>query len=146
MHIPHLVRPRGQRVAGWTDVTWQLEPAEPHLGNAVFITDGSAVSYAESVMGYAAYNGVPIIGAPTAGANGNIKMVTLPSGAQVSFTGMKVTRHDGGQQHLIGVVPTIPLEPTIAGIAAGRDELLERAIAELRSRRPGASAPGPGAP
>ena len=31
------------------------------------------------------------------------------------------------QHHLVGVKPDIQLEPTIAGIRAGRDELLEQA-------------------
>ena len=146
MHIPHIVRPRMRDIAGWSDMTWGLTPAEPHLANVVFLTDGTAVSYAESVMGYVAYEGLPIVGQPTAGANGNIVMVDLPGGEQISFTGMKVTRHDGGQQHLVGIPPTVRVAPTIAGIAAGRDEQLERAIALLRTRRPAASPPAPGAP
>lgn len=31
--------------------------------------------------------------------------------------------------HGRGIRPTVPVEPTIAGIAQGRDEVLERAIA-----------------
>jgi len=47
----------------------------------------------------------------------------------VAFTGMKVTRHDGqSAHHLIGIQPTIPMEPTIAGLRAGKDELIERAV------------------
>jgi hypothetical protein len=52
----------------------------------------------------------------------------------IIFTGMRVTRHDGRTPfHLAGVQPDIALEPTIAGIRAGRDELLERALAFLQS-------------
>jgi hypothetical protein len=45
---------------------------------------------------------------------------------------LRVTTHDGKQHHVIGVPPTIPVEPTIAGIAAGRDEVLEAAIAAVK--------------
>jgi hypothetical protein len=41
---------------------------------------------------------------------------------------MRVLKHDGSQHHLIGVLPTVPVEPTIEGIREGRDEVLERAI------------------
>jgi hypothetical protein len=35
--------------------------------------------------------------------------------------------------HGIGILPTVPVQPTIAGIAAGRDEVLEKGI-EVASR------------
>ena len=44
------------------------------------------------------------------------------------MTGMKVLKHDGSRHHGIGILPTVPIAPTIAGIAAGHDELLEKAI------------------
>jgi hypothetical protein len=40
---------------------------------------------------------------------------------------MRVTRHDGrSPHHLVGVEPDVALAPTLAGVRAGRDELLER--------------------
>jgi C-terminal processing protease CtpA/Prc len=54
--------------------------------------------------------------------------VQLPSGASFRFTGMKVTRHDGTRSHLEGIRPTVPVEPTLAGVRAGKDEVLERAL------------------
>ena len=45
---------------------------------------------------------------------------------------MKVTKHDGTRHHGVGIKPTIPVTRTQAGVAAGRDEVLERAIATLR--------------
>jgi hypothetical protein len=58
---------------------------------------------------------------------------------KVRFTGMRVTRHDGSPFHLAGVRPTVPVEPTLAGIRAGRDEVLERALATLGVERKTAS-------
>jgi len=134
MHVARVAAPFGQW-AGWNDMGWDLAPAEPRVAaRRVFLTDGRAISYAESVMGYVADLGLgTIVGAPTAGTNGNVKHVVLPSGAWFNFTGMKVTRHDGERpHHLVGVQPDVPLEPTIEGIRAGRDELLERALELLR--------------
>jgi hypothetical protein len=46
---------------------------------------------------------------------------------------MKVTGHDGeSTHHMVGVKPDVTLAPTIEGIRAGRDELLERARALIR--------------
>jgi hypothetical protein len=49
---------------------------------------------------------------------------------------MKVTRHDGRTPfHLGGVKPDLAVEPTLAGLRAGRDEVLERALTLLRAGR-----------
>jgi len=132
MHVPRFVEPFGH-IAGWDDHGWNLSPAAPRLGGKVaFLTDGRAISYAESVMGYVEDLGLgAIVGGPTAGTNGNVNRFTVPSGMVVMFTGMRVTRHDGSRFHLAGVRPTIAVEPTVAGIRAGRDEVLERALAHL---------------
>jgi len=39
-----------------------------------------------------------------------------------------VTKQDGSRHHGVGILPTVPAARTLAGIAAGRDELLERAV------------------
>jgi hypothetical protein len=134
MHVANIVGPFGS-ISGWQSFGWRLTPASPHLGGRrVFLTDARAISYSESVMGHVAdLKLATIIGSTTAGTNGNVVTFTVPSGFAIRFTGMLVTGHDGrAQHHLIGVKPDIPLEPTIAGIRAGRDELLERALTVLR--------------
>ncbi len=109
---------------------WEMPPREPQFqGKMVFITNGSAISYAESCMAIVAnYKLAEIIGSPTAGANGNINPFGLPGGYRVVYTGMRVINHDDSQHHVNGVKPTMPMKPTIAGIRSGRDELLEKAI------------------
>ena len=42
---------------------------------------------------------------------------------------MKVLKHDGSRHHGVGIAPTVPVSRSIAGVAAGRDELLEKALA-----------------
>jgi len=132
MHVPCIVEPFG-RVAGWRSFGWNLEPASPYLaGRIVFLTDGRAISYGESVMGYVEGRGLgTIVGSATAGTNGNVNTFSVPSGMTIAFTGMRVTRHDGSRFHLVGVRPDLPAEATVDGIRAGRDEVLERALAVL---------------
>ena len=77
----------------------------------------------------------PIVGSTTAGTNGNVAVFELPSGLRISFTAMRVTRHDGHTPHpLVGVRPDVPVEPTIAGLRAGRDEVLEQGLALARTQ------------
>lgn len=135
MYVPRIVGPFGQ-VESWQSVGWNLQPATPHLAaRRVFLTDGRAISYAESVMGYVKDQKLgTIIGGPTAGTNGNIVTFTTPGGFAITFTGMRVTGHDGrAQHHMVGIAPDIRLEPTLTGVRTKRDELLERALAQLQN-------------
>jgi C-terminal processing protease CtpA/Prc len=130
MHVARITGPFG-RSAGWLSMGWDLRPAAPHVGGRrVFLTDARAISYAESVMGYVADRKLgTIVGGATAGTNGNVATFDVPGGFRISFTAMRVTGHDGQKpHHLVGIRPDVPVEPTIAGLRAGRDELLERAL------------------
>ena len=106
-----------------------MNPQEPILrGRKAVITDGRAISYAESCMGiFEYYKLAEIVGGPTAGTNGNVNPFTVPGGYTISWTGMKVLKHDGSQHHGVGILPTVPAVRTRAGVAAGVDELLQRA-------------------
>ncbi|MBC7978819.1 MAG: hypothetical protein H7138_27865 [Myxococcales bacterium] len=102
------------------------------------LTGPSARSYAESVMGLVEhYHLGEIVGAATAGTNGDIAQISEPTGCTTIFTGRRVTKLDGSRHHLIGIQPTIRASRTIAGVLAGRDEVLERALVYVRdSKRP----------
>jgi C-terminal processing protease CtpA/Prc len=135
MKVPLIVLPDRE---GWTfrEMGWNLPVAEPRIGGrVVFLTDGRAISYAESFMSFVEhYKLGEIVGEPTAGANGNVNPFTLPGGYNVSWTGMKVVKHDGSQHHTIGIQPTVPCRRTVAGVAAGRDEQLEKALEIIRAK------------
>jgi len=134
MHIAKIVGPFG-RTAGWQSVGWNLTPAAPRLaGKVVFLTDGRAISYAESVMSYIAGRHLAtIVGSPTAGTNGNIATFQVPGEFTIVFTGMRVTGHDGAAvHHLVGVKPDVAVSPTLAGIRAGHDDVLDRALSLIR--------------
>lgn len=135
MKVPLVVLPDRE---GWTfhEMGWNLPAAEPRVGGRVaFLTDGRAISYAESVLGFVEhYKLGEIVGEPTAGANGNVNPFTLPGGYNVAWTGMKVVKHDGSRHHTIGIRPTVPCRRTIAGVAAGRDEQLEKALEVVRGK------------
>lgn len=128
-HVPIVTRPDRQGME-FDFANWDVEPQEPRLrARVAFLTDGRAISYAETYLGIVEhYRLAEIVGGPTAGTNGNINPFQLPGGYGVVWTGMKVLKHDGSRHHGVGILPTVPAEPTRAGIAAGRDEVLERAL------------------
>ena len=130
MKIPEIIYPDRENIVGFQEAGWPLKPAQPHIkGKVVFITDSRAISYAESVMGFVEhYKLGEIVGQPTAGTNGDINPFGLPGGFKVWWTGMQVVKHDGSQQHLVGIQPTVPVERTIRGVIEGRDEFLEKAV------------------
>jgi len=106
--------------------------AELYKGPTVMLIDEQAISQSEhSGLFYEAANGTKFIGTPTAGANGDVTTFTLPGGIHVNFTGHDVRHADGRQLQRIGLQPDIKVAPTRAGIRAGKDEVLERAIRYL---------------
>ena len=136
MHVNKIIGPYGES-AGWESVGWNLKPQSPRVGGKiVFLTDGRAISYAESVMGYVADRKLgTIVGGATAGANGNVAAFVVPGGFRILFTGMRVTGHDGQTpHHLVGVKPDVPMAPTLAGLREGRDDVLDRAVALIRGQ------------
>ena len=131
-HVPFVLRPDQEEMT-FTFSNWSFPPQQPRLtSNIAYIISGRAISYAETWMGVVEhYQLAEIVGQPTAGTNGNVNPFSVPSGYRISWTGMKVLKHDGSQHHGIGILPTIPFERTLEGVRQGRDELLERAVAAV---------------
>ncbi len=133
--VPLTVFPDRQNVEFEISDRWEMPPLKPRLkAKVVFLTNARAISYAESVMGIVeAYKLGEIIGERTAGTNGNINRITFSNGWSITFTGMKVLKHDGSRHHGIGINPTIQVSPTINGYLEDKDEQLEKAV-ELLSK------------
>ena len=128
-HVPLVYRPDRERMT-FRFSNWTIHPRQPRLTDRVaFLTDGRAISAAETYLGIIEhYELAQIVGEATAGTNGNVNPIRLPGGYSISWTGMKVLKHDGSRHHGVGILPTIPVSRTIRGVAEGRDEVLERGI------------------
>jgi C-terminal processing protease CtpA/Prc len=125
--------PDRRQVSG-QESDWSIAPRPPKLAaRLAFLTDARAVSAAETFLSLIATHKVaPIVGSPTAGSNGSVNVYVLPGGYRVSWTGMKALKRDGSRHHGVGVLPTVPAGRTIKGLAAGRDEALEKALDLVR--------------
>ncbi|QIX63000.1 hypothetical protein HER32_18205 [Hymenobacter sp. BT18] len=115
------------------------KPAPPNAalyqGRVFVLCNELTQSAAEGlVMALQAYSRTVTVGSQTAGANGNMTALVLPGNIEVYFTGVAITYPDGTPTQRRGVRIDVPVLPTPAGIAAGRDEILEKAL--LLARQP----------
>lgn len=136
-HVPLVTRPNREGLSFERSGEWRLLPIQPLFeAERAFLIGGGAISYAESCLGIVEHYGLAeLVGGPTAGTNGNVNPFRLPGGYSISWTGMKVLKHDGSRHHGVGIQPTIPVARTRAGVAARRDEVLERALETVRPQR-----------
>lgn len=109
---------------------WALEPQEPYLNALkVFLTGPGGVSYCETYLQVLRHNKVgAYIGQNTAGTTGNVNITQVPGNMYIYWTGMFVENPDGSRFHGIGVVPDIPVSPSIQMLSEGRDADLEAAL------------------
>jgi C-terminal processing protease CtpA/Prc len=102
-------------------------------GKTVLLVDERTVSQAEHTgLFFEAANKTTIVGSPTMGANGDVTTVALPGGLYARFTGHDVRHADGRLLQRVGLQPDVVVRPTLAGIRAGRDDVLERALEILK--------------
>lgn len=100
-----------------------------YAGRTIMLIDAHAASQAEHTgLFFEAANGTKFVGSPTVGANGDVTDVVLPGGIVAYFSGHDVRHADGRQLQRLGLQPDVVVYPTIAGVRAGRDEVLEAAL------------------
>jgi C-terminal processing protease CtpA/Prc len=105
-----------------------------YAGRTVMLIDENAISQSEhSGLFYKTANGTTFIGSPTMGANGDVTFFIAPGNIRVNFSGHDVRWPDGSQLQRVGLQPDIHVSPTVAGIRAGKDEVLDRAIEFART-------------
>lgn len=103
-----------------------------YTGKLVVLVNELSQSQAEyTAMAFRAGDDTTIMGSTTAGADGNISQIVLPGGLRTIISGIGVNYPDGKETQRIGIVPDIEVHPTIEGTRAGKDELLEKAIAVI---------------
>lgn len=119
-----------QRVGAMPAGAWR------YTGRIVMLIDERSQSQAEHTgLFLRAAGGARFVGGPTSGANGEITSISLPGGITVGFTGQEVVWPDGTRLQRRGLQPDVVARPTIAGIRAGRDEVLDRAVRWIVSGR-----------
>ena len=100
-----------------------------YKGKTVMLIDHNAISQSEhSGLFFESMNNTIFVGSETAGANGDVTNFTIPGNMILYFSGQGVWHADGRQLQRVGLKPHVAVKPTIKGIRAGKDEVLEKAI------------------
>jgi C-terminal processing protease CtpA/Prc len=107
-----------------------IQPGPVHYGGKVVIlVDETTQSQAEyTAMALRAMPNSVVVGSMTAGADGNVSRIPLPGQLNTIISGLGVFYPDRRPTQRVGIVPDLEAKPTVEGIAAGRDEVLEAAI------------------
>lgn len=120
-----------QLEGGYREVTQWAHPVggSPYAGRVFVLADERSMSQSEhATLFFKAAGRATIVGDYTAGADGNYTSLTVAGGVGVAFTSMAVLMPNGTPIQGVGVRPDVRVTPTIAGIRAGRDEVLDCAV------------------
>jgi len=118
------------RVAG-------IENSDFFKGPVVILVNEMTQSSSEfHAMAYQQAPNTWTIGSQTAGADGNITMVQLPFDYKVILTGLGVYYPNDDETQQVGIHLDQKVKPTLDGIRAGKDELLERAVEYINRKSP----------
>ncbi|RYD80275.1 MAG: peptidase S41 [Sphingobacteriales bacterium] len=105
-----------------------------YKGKVVLLCNEQTQSHAEfTLMALKTAPNVTVVGSQTSGADGNVSEIILPGNFKTMITGIGVYYPDGTETQRIGIVPDVVVKPTIKGIRAGKDEVLEKVIFVLKS-------------
>jgi C-terminal processing protease CtpA/Prc len=122
--------------AGWDFLQYLPESDKwKYRGLTLMLIDERTMSQGEHAgLFFEAANGTKFAGSRSAGADGDVTNITVPGGIVISFSGQAIRHADGRPLQRVGLIPDIEAKPTIAGIRAGRDEVLEKALEHLGVR------------
>jgi hypothetical protein len=117
---------------------WSLRPLSPRLtAPVVALLDGQTARADETVLQIMHDHHLGLlVGETSAGTNGNDSTFRVPGGFEVRFTAMRMTSRDGSTIQGRGITPHKVVHPTLEGVSARRDEILEAAIAAAQQLAP----------
>jgi len=113
----------------WIDAKLAASTSKVYEGNVVILFDERTQSQAEyTCMGLEQFDGSVKIGSTTSAADGNVSWIYLPGNIRTAATFLGTYYPDYSPTQRIGILPDYEVKPTINGIRAGRDEVLEFAL------------------
>jgi C-terminal processing protease CtpA/Prc len=119
----------------WQTQTWSVtaNPGEGYPGRIVLLTGPGTFSAAEDfASSFDILNAGTILGEPTGGSTGQPLSIRLPGGGSARICTLQERYADGREFVGVGIQPKIGVAPSMADFRAGKDTVLEAAIAWLR--------------
>lgn len=107
-----------------------ISPGPTHYnGKVVVLVDENTQSTGEfAAMAIRSMPRTAVVGSTTAGADGNVSPIPLPGGLSAAISGLGIYYPDHRPAQRVGIAPDLIATPTVQGVAAGRDEVLEAAV------------------
>jgi carboxyl-terminal processing protease len=120
----------------YRDLSAGAENTNPYKGKVILLVNASSKSHSEmSAIGLQAATKTITIGSTTAGSNGDItEWIEMGGAFKTRFSGLGLYYPDGTVAQKNGVKIDIVCRPTIKGIQAGKDELLEKAVQVINGK------------
>jgi C-terminal processing protease CtpA/Prc len=116
----------------WMWKTWGCK--DDYKGKVAVLVNAETQSMAEYMtMIFQANPNCVVVGSQTAGADGSVVYMPLPGGIKTLFSGIGVYYPDGTNAQRAGVKIDHYVTPTIEGIRANRDRVLEKALEIIKN-------------
>jgi C-terminal processing protease CtpA/Prc len=116
-----------------------------YRGPLAVLVDNDSASGAEAVAALIQENRRgPVVGTRTAGALTGAGYYRLPDGGQLAVAEFDITTAGGQRLEGVGLMPDVEIRPTLADRRSGRDTILQRALALVRSGASSRRSPGSG--
>ncbi len=111
----------------------QVYPGTKFSGKIIVLVDETTQSNGEFLtMLLQSNSNVSVIGSQTAGADGNVTYIYLPSKATLMFSSLGVYYPNGQGTQRVGISIDKVITPSIQGVINGKDELLEYALLAIK--------------
>lgn len=105
----------------------------PYDGEIIVLINENTQSIGEfTTMLLERYSNTLLIGSTTAGADGNVSIAYLPGKLKVYFSGLGIYYPGFSKTQRVGIKPEIVVKPTLNGIVAKNDEVLNFAIQKAK--------------
>ncbi|MGD8321512.1 MAG: S41 family peptidase [Gemmatimonadota bacterium] len=119
----------------WSATVVHTPSAPTFTGAVVILVDEVSQSQAEyTAMAFRVAPNAVVVGSTTAGADGNVSRIPLPGNVEGMISGIGVFYPDRTPTQRVGIVPDLVVRPTVEGIRAGRDEVLEAGVSYALGR------------
>jgi C-terminal processing protease CtpA/Prc len=117
-------------------IVWELAPQQPHYKGKVVIL-ANELTFGNSEFSAMAFRAAPraiVVGCETGAGAATLDrwaVLDLPGGLRVEMSGTGVFQADKRPTQRIGIVADVPAKRTLAGMRAGRDEILEAGLRQI---------------
>ncbi|MCS3554963.1 MULTISPECIES: S41 family peptidase [unclassified Sphingobacterium] len=115
------------------DIYVGIKNDDYYKGKIMILVNETTQSASEFyAMAYSIHPNAQVVGSTTAGADGNTSSFFLPGGINTAFSGVGVYYPNKTETQRVGIKIDIESAPTIKGVKAGKDEVLEKALYLLK--------------